>query len=277
MVVGLSVLIAAYPMLRWFRREFPNGPRRTPRLIVLIFVTSGLLLMWFFSPIALLPREVSCDYFGTVRFDAKNRVWVLRGELVAYPETDEKILHPATGWEAGGGVDRNPSFENERHISAMTVWYQAKTINKISFPELFTRFDTTQGYFFPRLTDKSKIELIAPKYSIGQSYPAFEQRADMLDGNEQVRIPVQFTFDTVPELRIELVNPILRNFVGAAILTGVAWSPFKWLVLAFFGVIGDQIKKRYLARAARNLFRRFRVIYGHRKTRVKTRRRLTVA
>lgn len=76
---------------------------------------------------------------------------------------------------------------------------------------------------------------------------------------------------------IELVNPVLRNFVGVAILAGAAWSPFKWLVLAFSAVIGDQIKRRFLTRVARNLLRWFLVVYGHNRTQAQARRPPTVA
>jgi hypothetical protein len=103
------------------------------------------------------------------------------------------------------------------------------------------------------LTEKSRLDLIAPKYSIGRTYPAFDATADMLDGNEKTTIPIRSMYGDPAELRIELVNPILRNFAGAAVIAGSAWAPFKWLVLAFFAIIGDQIKKRFLAPTARQL------------------------
>jgi hypothetical protein len=272
-LVGFILLIAAYPMLRWFRREYPNAPRRNARLIFLEFIVSGLALMFLFSPVALAPRSVSCDYHGSVRYDGGNRSWIVKGQLIPHL-VNERVSRPPIAWALAGDVDGNPVFESERRVSAVSVWYQAKTVNRISFPELFQSFESTSSYFYPSLTEKSHVSVVVPRYWLGRTYPPAIQTADMLDGNEELRVPVQFGFDSTRDVRLELINPVLRNFAGAAIVAGVAWSPFKWLVVAFFGIIGDQIKKRYLTSVVRKLFRKFQIVYGSPKTRPKRRQRL---
>ena len=106
-------------------------------------------------------------------------------------------------------------------------WFPLMTTNTIGFPPM-----NCKGLIFES-TEDSTLTVYAPPHVISRTSPQPKSRSEGLDGKmETITLPVAFGWNRPPSAQIEVVAPFLQNTIGSWLITGAAWEPFKWLLLA---------------------------------------------
>jgi len=98
----------------------------------------------------------------------------------------------------------------------------------------------------------SKVTINVPKFMIGTTYPPIESRFDLLDGGKEELILSLNSFEFKralslhPEIRLEVINPLLRNELLYGLHKLHYLNFLKWLILGLALIFGSKIRELFI-------------------------------
>jgi len=193
------------------------------------------------------------SYYGRVTYDHDQQKWLIREKVLLSGDPDDqegvehltKVLQRA-GWTAEGSINGRHALTHERTQGITTKWYKPYTLNTISFSPLSPE----------EFAADSRVELFAPRHMVGVSWPPVISRREYPDGDREV-LKVALSSERIGpgELQVQIFHPLLRNSLGMALLNLSIWEPLKWFVIAFFAIVGEQVRLKWISPFATRVFR----------------------
>lgn len=250
----------------WWARRKARSKRAQRLFLLFIFpLTFFGLSVWLLTKIG-SPRPFTVHYAGTTSI--KGQEWVTKHvisvpdkliasdadtdkQAVAYPRTKAEL--EACGWKE----EIIGTFSKISDQPIASRWLPFKTLNALNFPAM-----SCQDMIFDS-DATSSLTLTAPRFEIAKTDPDPKSRTEKLDGdNEVIILPIEFRWDVVPAVQLQLISPLLRSRIGDLLLSGAAWEPIKWILLVVCGLFAEQIKKGLIVPFVKWIFKVLHLPYS---------------
>lgn len=225
------------------------------------------------------PALESVSYTGTATYTRDKRAWQIEDVIAIGPDSLRRIAaarsadgqrdggaHPRRtlrelsavlaedGWKPRPRKDGKTRFAMVRSVPATVERWPLQSTDAIALPTMALG----QPYLAIELvTDEaSTVTLIAPRYTIKDTYPAAESRENLLDAGDQEAIVLPAR---VEEVRAQVISTALRSELGTAIADVSYSKVLKWAILGLCALFSGWIKKNILEPLVDLLLRRLRV------------------